>query len=154
MNMRKIWKVPLFCIIAGVITFKVAVFLFSGFTIVTLPDGTITTNNTRQLIIYGAIFIVTLILGGMLFRNMTKKEIFFSASIMVVISLITNLTQWAFNITSGPALSYYIYLGMIFEWSSAVTLLLCQVIENLWVVSIISSFTPYLFIPFGIKEQV
>ncbi|WHH59307.1 hypothetical protein [Petroclostridium sp. X23] len=82
MKIRKkiFWKVPLFCIVAGVIAFNAVVFLIGRFTIVTLPDGTITSDNTRVLIVYGAIFIVTLIVGGMFFfRNMTRKEIFFSA---------------------------------------------------------------------------
>ncbi len=99
MKIRKkiFWKVPLFCIVAGVIAFNAVVFLIGRFAIITLPDGSITSDNTRVLIMYGAIFIVTLIVGGMVFfRNMTRKEIFFSASIVVAIGLIMNLTQFTF----------------------------------------------------------
>ena len=89
------WKVPLFCIVAGVIAFNAVVYLLGRFTIVTLPDGSITSDNTRQLIMYAAIFIVTLIVGGkVFFRNMTRKEIFFSASIIVAIGLILDLKMW------------------------------------------------------------
>ncbi|WP_312048101.1 hypothetical protein [Anaerotignum sp.] len=156
MELKKIfWKVPLFCITAGVIAFYVEVFLMIRFVIVKLPDGTIKTDNTRELIIYGSIFIVTLIVGGMIFfRNMTRKEIFFSASIIVAIGLIMDLTQWAFNLTTGPGAVFFIYASQIFEWSSIVPQLFHRVNENLWFASVIGSLTPYLFIPFGKKEQV
>lgn len=130
--------------IYGVIAFNAVVFMIGRFTIVTLPDGTITSDNTRVLIIYGAIFIVTLIVGGIVFfRNMTRKEIFFSASIIVAIGLIMDLTQWAFDFTTGPGAVFFMYASQIFEWSSIVPQLLYRVNENL-----------YLFILFGKKEQV
>ncbi|WP_027400069.1 hypothetical protein [Anaerovorax odorimutans] len=156
MEKKKIfWKVPLFCIAAGVIAFNAVVFFIGQFTIIPLPDGTITSDNTRVLIMYGAIFIVTLIVGGkVFFRNMTRKEIFFSASIIVVIGLIMDLTQWAFNITTGPGAVFFMYAYQIFEWSSIVPQLLYLVNENLRVASFIGSLTPYLFILFGKKEQV
>ncbi|AMJ41563.1 hypothetical protein [Anaerotignum propionicum] len=156
MELKKIfWKVPLFCIAAGVIAFYMEVFLMIRFVIVKLPDGTIKTDNTRELIIYGSIFIVTLIVGGMIFfRNMTRKEIFFSASIIVAIGLIMDLTQWAFNLTTGRGAVFFMYASQIFEWSSIVPQLFHRVNENLWLASVIGSLTPYLFIPFGKKEQV
>lgn len=157
MKIRKkiFWKVPLFCIVASMIAFNAVVFLIGRFTIVTLPDGTITSDNTRVLLVYGAIFIVTLIVGGMVFfRNMTRKEIFFSASIIVAISLIMDLTQWAFNLTTGPGAVFFMYASQIFEWSSIVPQLLYRVNENLWFGAFIGSLTPYLFIPFGKREQV
>lgn len=154
-NKKNFWKVPLFCITAGVIAFNAVVFLIGRFAIVTLPDGTITTDNTRVLIIYGAIFIVTLIVGGkVFFRNMTRKEIFFSASIIVAIGLIMDLTQGVFNLTTGPGAVFLMYAYQIFEWSSIIPQLLYLVNENLKLASFIGSFTPYLFILFGKKEQV
>jgi len=156
MKIRKkmLWKVPLFCILAGVIAFNAVVFLIGRFAIVTLPDGTITSNNTRVLIMYGAIFIVTLFVGGMVFfRNMTRKEILFSASIVVAFGLILYVTQWAFNLTTGPSAVFFMYASQIFEWSSVIPQLLYRVNENLWLGAFIGSLAPYLFIPFGKKEQ-
>ncbi len=150
---KTLWKVPLFCILAGVIAFNTVVYLIGRFMIVTLPDGTITSDSTRMLIGYGAIFIVTVIVGGMVFfRNMTRKEIFFSASIVVAIGLIMNVLQWAFNLTTGTVAVFFIYASRIFEWSSIVPLLLYRVNENLWIGAFIGSLTPYLFILFGKKE--
>jgi predicted small integral membrane protein len=152
---KVLWKVPLFCIVTGVIAFNVIVFLVGRFTIVTLPDGTITSDNTRVLIMYGVIFIVALIVGGIgFFRNMTRKEIFFSASIVVAFGLIMNLTQWAFNLTTGPGAVFFMYASQIFEWSSIVPQLLYRVNGNPWLGAFIGSLTPYLFIPFGKKESV
>jgi len=150
-----LWKVPLFCIIAGVIAFYTVVYLIGPFMLETLPDGTITSDDTRTLIGYGAIFIVTLMVGGMfVFREMTRKEIFFSASIVVVIGLLLNLLQWIFSLTTGIGAIFFMYASRIFEWSSIVTLLLFRVSDNISVIVFISSLTPYLFILFGKKEIV
>lgn len=157
MKIRKevLWKVPLFCIIAGAISFHAMLFLSGRFTVVTLPDGSITLDNTRTLMIYGAIFIVTLIAGGMVFlRGMTRKEIFFSASIVVAFGLIMNLNQWAFNLTTGPGAVFFMYASQIFAWSNVIPQLLYRVNGNLWLGALIGSLTPYLFILFGKKEQV
>lgn len=148
-----LWKVPLFCIIAGVIAFNAVVYLIGRFMIVTLPDGTITADSTRMLIGYGVIFIVTVIVGGMVFfKNMTRKEIFFSASIVVAIGLLMNAIQLAFNLTTGTVAVFFMYASRIFEWSIIVPLLLYRVNENLWIGAFIGSLTPYLFILFGKKE--
>lgn len=155
MNIQKIlWKVPAFCMIAGVIAFYAVVYLFGRFTIVTLPDGTITSDSTRALIMYGAIFIVSLFIGGkVFFRNMTRKEIFFSASILVAIGFIMNFIQWAFQLTTGSGAIFFMYTSQMFEWSSFVTQLLLRFIKNIWIVTLLSNFTPYFFILFGKKEQ-
>ena len=148
-----LWKVPLFCIIAGVIAFYTVVYLIGPFMLETLPDGTITSDDTRTLIGYGAIFIVSLFVGGMfVFREMTRKEIFFSASIVVVIGLLLNLLQWTFSLTTGIGF-FFMYASRIFEWSSVVTLLLFRVSDNIWFIAFISSLTPYLFILFGKKRN-
>lgn len=150
---KVLWKVPLFCILAGVITFNAIVHLLGRFMLVTLPDGTITTDSTRMLMVYGVIFIVTLIVGGMVFfRDMTRKEIFFSASIVVAIGLIMYMLQLALNLTTGPIAVFFMYASQIFEWSSIVPLLWYQFSENLWLGEFIGSLTPYSFILFGKKE--
>jgi len=155
MKIRKntYWRVPLFCIAAGVITFNAVVYLIGRFMIVTLPGGAVTTDSTRMLIAYGAIFILTLIVGGVFFfRNMTRKEIFYSASIIVALSLIVVLIQWAFNVTTGPIAVFYMYASQAFEWSSIIPLLLFRVNGNLWLGALIGSLAPYLFILFGKKS--
>ncbi len=155
MNTAKkyIWKVPLFCVVSGIAMFRVAVFLLSRFAIVTLADGTITSDNTRALIVYGVIFLTTLLIGGLfIFRNMTKKEIFLSASILVVFTLTMVLIQWAFNLTTGPSAIFFVYVSQIYEWSTIVPQLLYKLNDNIWLGGVINSFTPYLFILFGRKS--
>lgn len=57
-NKKMFWKVPLFCMAAGVIAFNAVVFLVGRFTLITLPDGSITADNTRVLIIYGGVLLL------------------------------------------------------------------------------------------------
>lgn len=86
MRVRKktLWRVPLYCIIAGVVIFYLMIHLLARFAIVTLPDGSVEVNDTRSLIIADVVFTAVVLLGGFVFfHNMTKKEIFFSATIIV-----------------------------------------------------------------------
>lgn len=80
---RSWWKVPLYCICASWICFYLKVRWFGWFIRATLPDGSITVDNTRALILSGVMLAVVLLVGGLFFvRKMTKKEIFCSASIL------------------------------------------------------------------------
>ena len=157
MTVRKntLWKVPIFCIITGFISFYLSVFLMSKFAIAILSDGSVTIDDTRSFIIQGIIFLLVLVIGGFLvFRNMSKIEIFFSASIVVIFQIALIFIQLIFNITTGPGAIYFFYIiNLINVWSNAVTEILCKVINNVWICSFISSLTPYLFIPFG-KNQI
>jgi hypothetical protein len=151
---KTLWRVPLFCILAGVVSFNAIVFLAGRLITVRLPDGSVTADHTRVLILYGAIFVATVMLGGLVFfRNMTRKEIFFSASIVVAFGLATNLTQWALGLTTGRGAVFFLYASQIFEWSSVVPLLLYRLHQNLWLGACVGSLTPYLFIPFGKKGR-
>lgn len=155
MKIRKntLWRVPLFCLVAGVIAFYVVVFFLSRLAIVRLSDGTITLDNTKILIIYGAILIVSLIVGRAFFRNITRKEVFFSASIVVVIGLIIIFTQLASGVTTGSGAVFFMYAARIFEWSGFIPQLLYRVNGSIWLGAFVNCLTPYVFIPFGKKEQ-
>ena len=156
MTVRKntLWKVPIFCIITGFISSYLSTFLTSKFAIAILSDGSVTIDNTRSFIIQGIIFLLVLVIGGFLvFRNMSKIEIFFSASIVVIFQIALIFIQLIFNITTGPGAIFFLNIYQLTEWSNVVTEMLCKVINNGWMCSFISSLTPYLFIPFG-KNQI
>ena len=147
---RKLWRVPLYCIFAGVIIFYTIVNFLGRFMLVELPDGTITLDNTRVLIVHGSIFVVALLIGGLIFlRNMTRKEIFYSASIIAAIGVTANLFQWVFNLTTGPGAIFFMYISRAFEWSSIIPQLLNRANMNPWLGAFIGRLTPCLFTLFG-----
>ena len=156
MNIQKktLWKVPLFCGIAGVLVYILSVYILLRLAIVRLPDGVITADNTRVLIIYGALFVGTLLIGGLVFlRNMARKEIFFSASIVVLYGAILIFIQWAFNLTTGPGAIWMIYLFRPFEWCSVVPLIFFRINDNFWIGVAVQVLTPYLFVLFGKRSK-
>ncbi len=155
MKIRKstLYRVPLFCILSGIIAYHAAIFFMTHFAVVKLPDGTVSIDDTRVFIIYSALFAATLFIGGRIFfRSMTRKEIFLSASIIVALGLFIDFIQWAFHLTSGPGAVFFMYTSQIFEWSSIVPQLLYKLTHNPWLGSILGSLTPYLFLLFGKKE--
>lgn len=153
-NKKVLWKVPVYSIIAGLISFRLNVYLFGRFTLTTLPDGSITINDTATLILYGLILAVVVLLGGLyFFREMTKKEIFVSASILVVLQILLLIVQWKMNATTGLAATFFLYWAETLEWSNFIYLVLIKWIDNLWICVFMGCFAPYLFIPFGKKES-
>lgn len=80
MKIRKniLWRVPVYCMAAGVVSFEILVRLLVHFKVFQPgPDGTVTTNVPLDLFIRGAVFAAAVLLGGALLRKMTAKEIFF-----------------------------------------------------------------------------
>lgn len=153
MNIRlsTLWKVPVYCIVTGFLAFNAAIYLISHFAIIQ-QDGEISSDPAKVLIIYGLIFAVTLFIGGfVLFRSLTRKEIFISASIVVVFGLVMHLIQWKFNLTTGSSAIFFIYVSRIFEWCRIVPQLLFNIIKNSLICNFIGCLTPYLFIMFGKK---
>ena len=149
---KKVWKVPLFCVVAGWVAFRVVIFLTSRFAIVTLANGSVSANNSRVLIIYTATFFAALLIGGLIvFRNMTKKELFLSASIIVVFQVAMIFIQWAFRLTTGWAAIFFLYIYQISEWSTIVPQLLYRLNDNIWIGAVVNAFVPYIFILFGKK---
>lgn len=150
---KSIWKVPLYCITAGLVSWYAIVRVLGRFAVVTLPDGTITVDHTRSMIVYGAVFIAALLIGGLVFfRRMTKKEIFLSASIVVAFDLAATLIQWAFGLTTGPGAVVFLYIDQCFEWSGIISQLVFAASDSVWAGAFAETLVPYLFILFGRKQ--
>lgn len=99
-------------------------------------------------------FVVTLIIGGMfVFRNMTKKEIFISASIMVVFSILIDIIQWLYTIIVGSNIFLSLYVSQIFYWSNFISQILSLTNIQFEIGVILAQLAPYLFVLFGRKSK-
>lgn len=138
------WKVPLYCLAAGWICFELEVRLLGRFAIVTLPDGSITSDNTRWIIMCGILFVITIAVGGLFFfRRMSRQELFVSASVMVALNAVCSLIAYKTNGT------FSFYWAELTEWSSFVPQLLYRLQINEWISAILTWALPYLFLLFG-----
>lgn len=141
------WKVPLYCTAASFLCFVLTVRIFGQFTLTTLPDGTITVDNTRWMILSSLLFLAVIVAGGILvFRKMTRKELFYSASVLVAVNVLFGLISYK---AQGM---FAVYWSMFSEWNSFVAELLVRINLNPWVSAVIIWLLPYLFILFGKKD--
>ncbi len=144
------WQVPIYCIVAGWISFKLEVRIGSRFLITKLPDGTVSTHDTLWMIMSASIFLVTLAIGGFLFfRRMSKQEIFCSASVIVIFNVVAGLITHFFQRTIP---SFTIFYSEISTWKGFIDQLLYDIGLNQWIITIISWAIPYLFVLFGKKS--
>lgn len=150
---KTLWKVPVFCFIAGWIGFYVTVYLGRFFFVVEQmgADGIIngSADPVRSAIFHWVLFLAVLLTGGLwAFRAMTKAEIAVSAAIGSAIYLLTVLAQLL--IPDFPV-SLTLIFAYIQDWISTPASLLFRLTNNLPASAIMSSFAPLLFIPFGRK---
>ena len=135
------------------ISFHLNVLLISKLALVKIYDGTVTSDTSRVMILYALVLFTTVLLGGFLFfKNMTRKEVFLSASIMVAVNILLLSIQWILKSGTGFTAGIMLYTAEIYEWSMFIPLMLMKVIDNVWICSLVGCFVPYLFIPFGRKE--
>ena len=151
LRVRTLWKVPLFCFVAGWLSFYATVYLGRFFFVVQKmeADGVIQyyPDPFRPAIFNGVLFLLVLLAGGLwAFRDMTKKEIAVSSAITSAFYLILVLCQMMVrNFPISVILTY------IQNWVSIPNSFLFSLTGNLAFSAIFSSFTPLLFIPFGKK---
>ena len=142
------WRVPVYCLAASWICFQLELRLMLRFAIVTLPDGSISSGNTRALIIYGVMFLAVLLIGGLTsFRKISRRELLISALLMVVLNAVVTLI--AYKIQGMFAL----YWSELTEWSVFIPQLFYRLgvdIENP-LPEFLRCLAPLLFVPFGKK---
>ena len=145
------WKVPLYCVIAGFISWYLMVGYIGRLAIVRLPDGTITTNNNIWMLLSGILFVVVLLLGGLLFfRKMTRKELLYSATVMFVLNAIMGIVSYLL-----PSSSITFFFVEIAEWYSFIPQLFYKLGGTsaiAWIGSVVGWATVYLFVLFGKKD--
>ena len=149
---QRLWKVPAYCAVASWISFYATVYLGRFFFVVQEMGANgviqVSADPIRAVIFNGVLFLVVLFAGGLwVFRNMTKKEIAVSATIMVAVYLLLDLAQ-----IMAPNYSASLFFVYIQNWVAIPTSCLFSLTDNLTVASIISCFSPLLFILFGRKK--
>jgi len=144
---RSWWKVPLYCNAASWICFQLEARFLGRWAIVTLPDGSISSDPTRWLIMSAILFAAVVCIGGLLFfRKMTRKEIFCSASVLAVCNIVFGLLAYQMQ---GM---FALYLAEFTEWDDFISSLLFQLTQNAWVTAIAAwILPPYIFVLFGKK---
>ncbi len=141
------WKVPLYCMVSGWVCYWLEILWLGKWAIVVLPDGTITSNNTRWMIMSAAVFVVVVSVGGLVFfRRMTRREIAASATVLAAV----NVTLGLLSMNSYGALAIFFVESI--EWSSIVAQLIGRI--DPWAGAVISWVaSPYIFVLFGKKEN-
>ena len=145
------WEVPLYFIVASCICFQLEVRLLGRWAIITLPDGTITSDNTRWMIMSAFVFLAVVSIGGFLFfRKMTHKEIFCSASVLVALNIVLGIFTYA---TQHTFAFFTILWSELTELDSVFSQILLQLNLNEWLSAVIIwVLPPYIFLLFGKKE--
>ena len=146
---RNWWKVPLYCLIASWICFQLEVRLLLRFAIVTMPDGSISSDSTRSLIVFAFVFVAVLLIGGLaFFRKISRRELLVSALVMVALNVVATLIAYK---AQGM---FALYWSEFTEWSIFIPQLLYKLgmePDNL-LAGVLSWLAPLLFVPFGKKE--
>lgn len=145
------WKVPLYCMAASWICFQLEIRWLGQWALVTLPDGTITSDTARWMILSAGLFLAVVLVGGLLFfRKMSRKEILFSASVLAALNVLLGLLSYLVQ-HDLPYLA--LFWAELTEWSGIFTQILLRLGANEWVSAfLVWLLPPYIFLLFGKKE--
>ena len=61
---RSWWKVTAYCTAASLVSFYLYVYVLGRFALVTTPDGAVTADSTRVIIVCGILFAAIVAFGG------------------------------------------------------------------------------------------
>jgi hypothetical protein len=153
MNWKSIWRVPAIAIIGGYIGWYILVRLLT-FTHVVQSDGTVLTDYGRQVMIYILYTVLFVGITGFLFlRKMSRKEIFWSATVVVLLNLLLTAASYLVGPMSGTDAIIFMRLSMPFEWMDFPHTLIHYITgEYTWLGSVLRGLMPYLYLFFGKKN--
>ena len=148
-----LWRVPVFCAVAGWVSWYATIWLGRYFYVVTEmgADGTpiVSADPVRSGIFSIVLFILLLLAGGLWFlRGMTRKEIAVSAGIASAMYLLLLLGQMLLPELLGFAV---IGISMIQNWTVMGTNWLWRLVGS--ASSWMSVLMPFLFVPFGRRAE-
>ena len=155
MKLRKkgLWSVPLYCALSSWISFYLTVYIGAHFFVVKSVDASgvihAELDPTRAEILNIVLFLLVLVVGGLLFRRMTRTELALSAAIASGIYLFIVVCQ--LRIPSFP-LKLSVVLAYVQNWTGTLSSFLMKLGLDLNFSVIMASFAPLLFVPFGRKE--
>lgn len=137
--------------VASWICFQLEIRFLGRWALVTLPDGSISSDNTRWMLMSAGLFLAVVCIGGFfLFRKMTRKEIFFSSSALVALNIVlgifTYLTQRIFT-------SFAMLWSALSEWASVFSQIAFQFGLNEWLSAAIVWILPPIYFPLVWQER-
>lgn len=156
MNLRSVWKVPVYCAAAGCVSFYLLAHLGRFLYVVQTvgEDGSVygAVDPVRSAIVTVVLFLAVILLGGLwFFRSITKAEIALSAGITSALYLLLVLVQLFLPPTMNSLLS--ISISIFQNFVSFPTSILLKLTGRLPLSAILGSFAPLLFIPFGRRKE-
>lgn len=147
MNLQKtkLWKVPMYCLVANVVSYAI---------IMLTARLEVGWGLTSSLLLFLSLFVLGILVGGLfVFRKMTRKEIFYSATIVVGFQLVFTLLK-VFGVMEMGVTNLWWYIISNMEWTRFPELLLAFINIRFGVVMMfLGDFVPYLFVFFGKKES-
>ena len=151
MRVRTLWRVPVFCLLASLLSYWRTVFAGPLFYVnrVANADGSIEVfvDPLRGTLFKIVLFLLVLLPGGLwAFRSMTRREIACSAALLILPMLAIVLAQL---FLPGFPLKVSVFLSPFYNWSGSLSSLLMRCSLPLPAATIIAQFAPLLFVPFG-----
>lgn len=154
LRVNTLWRVPVFCIVFSWISYYLTVYMGGFFFTVTTvgTDGItkVSADSLRSAIFNGFLFLTVLLLGGLwAFRSMTRTEIAVSAASISFLYLAVVLAQ--LYVPSFP-LALSIRLASFQNWTGILGSFFLKMTDHFQLSVLLSSFAPFLFVPFGKKS--
>ena len=143
---RSWWKLPVFLLSAGWLSFQLMAYVLGKFALITLADGSISHDLILWRRLSAVPLVLTLLAGFLLFRKTSRRELFCSAAVAAALSAV-------FSLLSLSQLYPFAWLSsLMVYWCDFGCAYLCKVLPADWCYMVATWFFPFIFVLFGSKS--
>lgn len=147
---NQLWKVPVYCVLAGIVSNWLTLHVGGRFCVVTMPDGSYAIDPGRSLIWYAVILLTVVGFGGLkIFRRMERRDVLASALLWTaVLALLTTVQLiWGEHMIALSAA-----LSPLWDWSGFVSGVVMRFTGKVWLSAYADCLAPLLFVMLGQKD--
>lgn len=147
---NQLWKVPVYCILAGIVSNWLTLHVGGRFCVVLLPDGSYGIDSGRSLIWYAVILLTVVGFGALkIFRHMERRDILASSLlwVAVLVGLTTVQLIWGEHM-----ISLSVKLSPLWDWTGFVSGVVMRFTGTLWLSAYADCLVPLVFVLFGQKD--
>lgn len=147
---NQLWKVPVYCILAGIVSSWLTRHVGGRFCVVMLPDGSYAVDPGRSLIWYGVILLTVVGFGALkLFRHMERRDILASGLLWAAVLALLTTVQL---IWGEHMIALSVKLSPMWDWSGFLSGVVMRFTGKVWLSAYADCLAPLVFAIFGQKD--
>ena len=144
---RSGWKLPVFLLASGWLSFLLMANVLGKFALITRADGSLSHDPVLWRQLSALPLALTLLVGFLLFRKTSRRELVCSAAVAAALSTVFSLL----SLTQVYAFAWL--SSLMIYWCDLGCTYLYKILPTDWCYMVATWFLPFIFVLFGRKSE-